>query len=392
MKSYTQFLEEKHKEIQYHIENKIDRRQTDNGYFNLEGYIEQCELDWTQDVFAIIMNGPRNIGKSYGIWKWIEDNIWIPSNYTKTIAYMRTNLTKLKKVRDTFNAAYQDKYYMSENAIYKIELDEDGNKTNKKNWRLIGNVMGVANAENYRSAWFQNCAGIFWDEYNEETARGLWANWINLWKTVKRMNAPFFTLLAGNKNDPDNDILVHLEVDLQANDDGEDLFLKLAPRNTFFIDISMGTFNQLSENYDSIINDWAKCEEATNRFLNEGGYLTQRAHDIMLYKHIISDENFKVERNITYNEFVFEMGSFGDNNTYFKQIDIENPNYPTLAFDNMGYIAHRRAERLLDDDFYVEFVRMLKYKSKNHKLFFTTYDAKEILLKYIVLNSELIDD
>lgn len=224
MEDYNKYLEQRHQEIQDNIKNGVDNRQTSNGYFNLDGYLELCDIDWTQDVFAMIINAPRNIGKSYGTWKWIEDNIWIPSNYTRTIAYLRTNLTKLKKTKDTFNNAYAGKYHMTDNSILKIEFDENGNQLHKSKWPIIGIVMGVANAENYRSGWFNNCGGIFWDEYNEETARGLWDNWINLWKTIKRMNSPFFTLLVGNKNDPDNDILIHLEVDLAKEDEGEDLF------------------------------------------------------------------------------------------------------------------------------------------------------------------------
>lgn len=387
---YKEFLDKKHKEIVNDIKLGVDKRETHNGFFNLEGYLALCGIDWTKDTFATIINAPRDIGKSYGVWEWIEKNIWIPSNYQAKIAYMRTNLTKLNKVRSGFNATYNKKYYMSDNAIYKIEYDEEGFEANRKTWPLIGTIVGVANAANYKSNWYKDHVGIFWDEYNELSARGLWKDWLNVWLSVKRKMDPFFAILVGNKDDPDNDILVKLEIDLPEQDDGNDKIIKPDVKDTWFIDISIKTFNKLSFNYDSIINAWATKDDSTNRYLNEGGYLKQRAKDIMLYKHIVANKTHKIKMNLVYKDFIFEYGSF-DDCIYIHQVENINQNIPTLALDNMGYIINSKSKKLIDNDFYLEFAKKLKYKIRKNKLFFTTYDAKDILLQYILLTTEMFD-
>lgn len=387
---YKDFLLKKHKINLANIESGADNRFTKNGFFNLEGYLTLCGIDWTIHTFAVIINAPRDIGKSFGTWEWIEKNIWIPSNYQAKIAYARTNLTKLNKVRSGFNATYHKKYYMSENAIYKIEYDEEGFELNRKNWKLIGTIVGIANAANYKSNWYKDHVGIFWDEYNELAARGLWKDWLNVWLSVKRKMEPFFAILVGNKDDPDNDILVKLEIDLPEKDDGNDKIIKPDVKDTWFIDISIKTFSKLEFNYNSIINSWATKDDSTNRYLNEGGYLTQRAKDIMLYKHILEKKTHKVKMNLVYQDFVFEYGTF-DDCIYIHQVEGLNQSIPTLALDNLGYIINSKSKKLIDNDFYLEFAKRLKYKIRKNKLFFTTYDAKDILLKYIVLTTEIFD-
>lgn len=387
---YKEFLEKQSKINQENIRLCKDNRKTNNGFFNLDGYLTLCGIDWTQDTFAIVVNAPRDVGKSHNTWDWIERNIWLPSNYQAKIAFARTNLTKLSKLRNGFNAKYSKKYYMSENAIYKIEYDEEGFEANRKTWPLIGTIVGIANAANYKSNWYKDHVGIFWDEYNEIAARGLWKDWLNVWLSVKRKTEPFFAILIGNKDDPDNDILVKLEIDLPEKDDGNDKIIIPEVDNTYFIDISIKTFNTLSFNYDSIINSWATKDSATNRYLNEGGYMKQRDKDIMLHKHIIASKTHKIKMNLVYQEFIFEYGTF-EGNSYIHQVETLNKNIPTIALDNMGYIINSKSKKLLDNDFYLEFAKKLKYKIKNNKLYFTTYDAKDILLKYIVLVTEIFD-
>lgn len=387
---YIEFLSKKHKILQEAIKTGADNRFTSNGFFNLEGYLTLCGIDWTKDTFAVIINAPRDVGKSFGTWDWVEKNIWIPSNYRLKIAYARTNLTKLDKVREGFNAAYKNKYYMSRNAIFKIEYDEEGFEVNRKNWPLIGTIIGVANAANYKSNWYKDHVGIFWDEYNELAARGLWKDWLNVWLSAKRKTEPFFAILVGNKDDPDNDILVKLEIDLPEKDDGNDKIIKPDVKDTWFIDISIKTFDKLDFNYDSIINSWATKDDATNRYLNEGGYLKQRDKDIILYKHVVANKNHKIKMNLVYKDYIFEYGTF-DDKSYIHQIESLNTSIPSIALDNLGYILNSKSKKLLDNDFYLEFAKSLKYKIRKNKLYFTTYDAKDILLQYIVLSTEIFD-
>lgn len=387
---YKDFLNKKHKWIQEKIKEGIDLRMTDNGYFNLDGYLIALGIDWTQCSFSLIINAPRNIGKSFNSWDWIEKNIWIPSDYTLRIAYLRTNLVKLKSIRESFNEVYKNKYYMSEHRIYKLALDEEGNILPRNKWTEIGAILGVNNYLNYKSNWFNNYAGIFWDEYNEIRQQGIWTQWLDLFKTIKRKAEPFFVFLVGNKMDGDNDILINLEIDLPSSDDGEDYIQHPSP-SIYFVDISMQTFYKLEFNYTSMVNEWAEFNTTTDRYLNKGGYVKQRDEDIILYKNIVKDPNYKVVRNLAFRDFKFEMGTFDNDKWYIHQIDKFIPDKPLLALDNMGYILNKKSKRFTDTDFYVEFAKKLKYKIKHMNLFFTSYDAKDILLDYILLSTELFD-
>lgn len=389
---YKHFLTERSNWINQQIKDKKDLRMFDNGFFNLDGYLIALGIDWTKTSFSLIMNAPRDIGKSYGVWKWVEDNIWIPSNYTLKIAYLRTNMVKLKSIRESFNNVYKNKYYMSEYRIFKLALDSEGNILPRNKWTEIGAILGVNNFINYKSSWFNNYAGIFWDEYNEIRQQGLWNQWIDLFKTIKRKAEPFFVFLVGNKMDGDSDILINLEIDLPTIDNGED-YVQHPSQRIYFVDISMKTFHKLEFNYSSMVNEWAEFNTTTDRYMNKGGYLKQRDEDIILYKRILADPNHNIVRNLAFRDFKFEMGTFGeDKKWYIRQIDKFIPDKPLLALDNLGYILNKKSKRLTDNDFYVEFAKKLKYQIKNMRLYFTTYDAKDILLEYILLSTELFDD
>lgn len=379
-------------------DERIDLIETANGFFNLEGWLLLCGVNWVTDDVSVIIAGPRNIGKSYATWKFVEEKIWIPSNFKNKVAYVRTNLTKLKNQKEGFNDKFKNKYYMTDTAIWKITHDADGIPRPRQEWIEIGGVFGVNNADNYKSIFSENYRMIFFDEFNEKRQVngkfiqevGLWEKWIDLLKTIKREKSPFLVVMHGNKVDGGNDILVNLEIELPDENYVGDYYYKVS-KSIHYIEVGFHTYSKLTFNYNDQVNEWAAHKESTNSYINEGRYLSMRDPDIVLYKKIKSYDDFTIKRNIAYREKVYEMGSYDGNKTYFKEIRRPHEHLPIISFDNMGFILHKKSQRLIDEDEYLEMCRMLKYKIKNQQLHFCSYEAKQQLLEYIVLSTEIFD-
>lgn len=357
-------------------------------YYSLPAWLDYLGLENDQD-WMLIVDSERNIGKSTSVWDWIEKEIWIKSNYQHKVAYWRTNLTKLKKQIESFNAHFQGKYYMTENRIYKLTFDEEGKEI--RTARLeIGAVMGVANYLNYKSNWFVDFHCIFWDEYNETQQPKIYEAFIDLAKTVKRANKPFHIILCGNRCDGDSDMLVNLEIDIPSN--FEDDYIQWVNDRVVYTAIGTKTYNNIESNRpDDLIHQLASKSASTNRYLNEGGYMKQRSDLIKLWKHIDAAE-YEPIRNLTLGDRIYEEGVFGENDDiYIRYVEQLDPELPTISLDTLGWMSSTSSINWTSEDFYVMWARRLKYAIKHKKLFFTSNDCMNDLFTYIVHNTDFIE-
>lgn len=357
-----------------------DPRYTDNGFFNLKGYIEECVgLDWMLKSFSMIIQAERNMGKSYGTWDFIEKEIWIKSDYTERIAYCRTNLAKLKPIKNFFNSKYAGKYLMTDTHIWKIELDEKGKEIKERRIEL-GVVVGIMNEENWRSGEFANYRLIFWDEYNEtHKYKNIYHHWVNLFKTIERMTPNLIAILVGNKISKSNDILVNLEIEVPKHDEQEDDYLISISDNNgedriFFVDIAPSTFAHLGQK-DKLANVWASFNEETNIFLNEGGFLEQDEDNVLIYRTRILPTR-KIKWYVAYGNFTYEYGTF-ERGIYFHKVKVKEPGYKTIALNVLGNFRDSDSRALFEKQDYIELAQLLVNKSKNKELFFSTYEARE---------------
>lgn len=357
-------------------------------YFNIREWMKYLNLSMNED-WMLIVDSPRNIGKSTSCWHLAEEEVWIKSNFTKKVAYWRTNLTKLKKQIESFNAHFQGKYYMTENRIYKIEFDEEGKEIRAAR-KEIGAVMGVSNYLNYKSNWFEDFQMIFWDEYNETHQPKIYEAFIDLAKTVKRANKPFHIILCGNRCDGDSDMLVNLEIDVPDN--FEEDYIQYITNNVIYVAIGTNTYNQIeANNPNDLIHVLASKSSTTNRYLNEGGYLKQRSEFIKLWKHIDA-EGYEPVRTLTFRDRLFEEGIFGENDAiYFRYVDKPDPSIPIISLDTLGWMSNEKSFNWVDEEFYQMWARRLKYAIKNKQLFFTSNDCMIDLFDYIVRNTEFIE-
>ena len=363
---------------------KNDLRYTENGFFNLKGYLElHAGKNFRERALTFIVEAGRNMGKSYGTWEYIENEIWIKSNYTERVAYLRTNLIKLKSVKSFFNSKYQGKYLMTDTHIWKVEYDEKG-KEIKENRIELGAVIGVMNEENWRSGEFANYTMIFWDEYNESTSQpDIFTHFINLTKTIERMTPNLLVVLVGNKINQSNDILVKLEIEtpnyMELNDeekfedfsytyyDEDDGFPFLV-----FVSVGYNTFKHLGQE-DKMANRLASFDSRTHRFMNGSEYLDRKPQNVVLYKNI--EPTKRIKFYVANNQNIYEYGSF-QKGLYFHKVEYKLPGYKTIALDLAGYYYEHDSNNQLDKKDREDFAQLLTNKNKHNQLFFTLYETK----------------
>lgn len=365
----------------------------DEGFFSLKGYFEEIVgPNWRTKSFSMIIQAGRNMGKSYGTWDFIENEIWIKSNFTERIAYLRTNMTKLKQVKGFFNSKYRGKYLMTDTHIWKIALDENGKEIREQRIEL-GVVIGVMNEENWRSGEFAKYRMIFWDEYNESTNHvGLWEHWVNLFKTIERMTPNMIALLVGNKINANNDILVNLEIEIPDHTNQEQDFLITKKDHTgedriYFVDIANATFAHLNQE-NKLANIWATFNEKTDIFLNQGGYLERQKNDVIIYRTRIKPSKV-IKYYVAYGQFLYEFGTF-ERGVYFHKVNEAEDGYRVLALDLLGNLSIMKSRRMYSIEDYEDLAEMLARKAKAGQLFYSSFETKTELDNFIIKYTSII--
>lgn len=369
----------------------MDGRIANNGYFTLQGYLDLTQINWKNENLNVIINAPRNIGKSVGIIDYfIFPEIWEKSNYDHKVIFLRYNQARLDQWKTDMIDKYGEKIRIdSKYVIYLRKFDENG-KELFQDEKIIGYGVGLNNASKVLSGRFENVRMIFWDEYNElATFLDVYQKWIMLFKTVERFNKPFLSVLSGNKNDGvNNDILINLGIDgedmEEMGKDGEDVILKIT-KSIFYIDIANDTFSHLKNN-DTSANEWASLNSTTNEYLNNGGYLVKCPSNVLVYDRKVAPTKY-IKSIFSMRGRLFEYGSFINKNKecfYFHEIQENNTNLPTIAFDLQSDMEYKEATKFWDEENYQNLALHLKHQIKNKCLYFTSYNAKLILEGYIL--------
>lgn len=383
---------------------KNDNRYTENGYFNLNGYLKNVGLDPHTKTGICIITAERGMGKSYGAWDYIDKEIWQKYDYKWKIAYTRTNDVKMKKTIASFNEHYKGKYVIISEFIYKIPegyFNED-KKINivsrvDKSFIEIGRIVNVKNEENFRSGVkaFENYHFFFWDEFNEveqtEADKDVYANFLNLMSTVMRQNEPFFVLLVGNKNNANNDIFTSLELDYK-HDFNED-FIQHIENDIKYIDIGRNTFKHLNPD-DKLINRLAKYNAITDEYFNHGGFLNMLPPNIC-YASELKDK--QVLKYFSADTFYFEYGTFinkdGEQCFFFNEITMRHIPKDTrlIALNTLGYLQ-TNTKKLWDKQDYKDMVEKWINMMRCDRLFYTSFNAKTILEACITRLYNIFDE
>ena len=377
------------------VEKRKDMRLSDNGFFSIIGYLTLCfGKNWIEKDFSLILNAVRNCGKSTDIWKsLIIDIYWETLNWK--IAYVRTNKEKSKLARADFNNKYKGKYYMSETHIYRIFLDDKGKRIFELD-QEVGAILNVSGVDNYDSGIFADYHLIFWEEYNEITTNtGLYKKWLKLMTTIKRVNKPFGILLIGNKNNGNNDIMNKLEIipseiNKESENGTKDVFINIDNENNMcFVDVALKTFEHLQEYLKPVLG-WAKYDYETNEYLVNGKYLTNDNSYVVVYRKEIEPTKQAI-LNFCLDEFKFEYGKFGNENYYIHIVREFDNNLPFIALNQLGYMSNKKASKLDKKQEYKDLAMLLVEKHKKRRLYYSSFDAKNVVQAYILSTILFLD-
>lgn len=346
------------------------------GWFNLQGWLDLLKVNHHKDVHTIILTSPRNNGKTYSCWKWIEHQ-WIESNYNFKIAICRTNDLKMKEAIKGFKDAFKNKYLVENGFIYKVEYDNK-NKVVENSKIMLGRFVNVMNEHNYRSApdgGFKGFKMLFWDEFNEvaQVEPHFFEKFNMLVSTIERFNNPFTILLLGNKIYANNDIFINFNLNVSYRNLKKDFVQKVSPRITY-CDIGLDTYKHL-KNSDLLANEIAKFNENTNQLFNEGGFLEGTKYNVINHK-MMTKENIKYY--FSYDKYLMEYGTFINplisNEPQYYLKNVKEPwdkSKQIIALDIKGY-ANRGMS--IEEDDLNEVANILFTHIQNRKIFFSSFD------------------
>lgn len=379
-----------------------DRRTTENGHFDLRGYLQWSGIienydDELAGLNVLIMMTPRDIGKSTGGWNYTLKEYVPQSNYEKKFAYFRNKDTQIKKFTAGFNAKYFPDYQMSSSTINRTIFGENGKLIEKK---MVGMMNALSCYEGAKSAITDGFHLIFWDEFNEDDEqasknwqlaklnRKLYSQFLDLLKTFERHRNDVTVLVMGNKVSTENDILLKLDIVDDENATDDQLFIRDKVIDGKLVKIRVviahdDTF-KICGSKATIANALASFDEDTNRYLNKGGFLINKTKDVKSWVRIREDAI--PWKHLCFDNYFFELGYLGDEDSeeyYIHEINDSrlNQDIPLIALDTHSYIVNTRAESLFSEQDYVDFFEFLSYNLKYKKLVFTTNFAKNAMLE-----------
>lgn len=393
----------------------MNNKKTKEGFFNLQGYLDWCGIDYNKDISVLILTALRNMGKSTGTWKWIEKNIWEKYNHKWKVAFIRTTMTQAENNYKSFEESFRGKYRIKGNIIQKIAYKEKvikdkdtGEKTtlsiiDEANCFEIGRIVDVKNEHNYRSgagkSTFQDYHFAFWDEFNEIDQQDpkLYQKFINLFSTIRRVNKPFTFLIVGNKINANNDLFVYLSLDTGSDykEHYNALGLDYQPRDTlndfkqriassedvkiYYVDIGMNTFNVVP-NSEDVVAQLAKFNPNTNALYNQGAFLSEKPFNVLNGKLFIN-KTPQFILGCKENFFLYSICGKNSDCICFEIIsrdDVLNHQLPLIAFDSLSYLI-QNSRRFNDDETYKDIFQIWIKYSRQNKLFYDSFETKMII-------------
>lgn len=361
----------------------------DGGYFNLAGWLYKLKIDVEKDIHTLIMTSPRNNGKTYSVWKWIEKQ-WEDHNWDFKVAICRTNDLKMKEAIKGFKDAFKSKYIVENGFIYKCEYDKK-NKIIETSKRMLGRFVNVMNEHNYRSApdgGFKGFRMLFWDEFNEDAQvePRFFQKFNMLVSTIERFNKPFFILLLGNKIFANNDIFINFNLNVSYRNLAPDYIQKVSSRITY-CDVGFDTYKKLG-NKDLLANEIAQFNENTNTLFNEGGFLEGTYYNVINHKMMTNE---KVYYYFTYDKYCLEYGTFQnslideDEHWYLKEV--KEPFFKdknVIALDIKGY---SNKGMTIEEEDLNEVANILFTHLQNRNIYFSSFDLMNDCEKWIFRNA-----
>lgn len=374
--------------------NKKESIYAEGGWFNFQGWLDRLNINHKKNVNMLIMTSPRNNGKTFSCWKWIEKQ-WIDSNYDFKVAICRTNDLKMKEAIKGFKDAFKSKYLVENGFIYKYELDEK-KKVKDDSKIMIGRFVNVMNEHNYRSApdgGFKGFKMLFWDEFNEDVQvePRFFQKFNMLISTVERFNKPFFILLLGNKIYANNDIFTNFNLNVSYRNLKPDFIQKVSTR-IVYCDVGLDTYKNLG-NKDLLANEVASFNENTNQLFNEGGFLEGTKYNVLNHQMFLDP---KPQYYFSMGNYLMEYGTFRndliDDQEHYYLKSVKRPFYLDLniiALDVKGYAENGMS---IDKEDLSEIANILFQHIQNRNIYYSSFELMLECEKWIFKNTTLFNE
>ncbi|MDI4567686.1 MAG: hypothetical protein E7Y34_01215 [Mycoplasma sp.] len=177
-------------------------------FFNLDHLMDIPQVK--QYFKIIIIEGTRNIGKTYASQKYIEKVV----NEGQNFVYARATDRELQSVVPSLKANW---FASNSWTVYKNTV-KDPLK------RVIGNIVDINNIANFKGIQFGNIGVFYWDEFNTNIQiRGdIVHKFSTLLTTAVRHNENVLVLLTANYGDRYNEIMATFGTDLIYDPDDVD--------------------------------------------------------------------------------------------------------------------------------------------------------------------------
>ena len=376
------------------MNNKKESIYAEGGWFNFQGWLDRLDINHKKNVNMLIMTSPRNNGKTFSCWKWIEKQ-WIDSNYDFKVAICRTNDLKMKEAIKGFKDAFKSKYLVENGFIYKYELDEK-KKVKDDSKIMIGRFVNVMNEHNYRSApdgGFKGFKMLFWDEFNEDVQvePRFFQKFNMLISTVERFNKPFFILLLGNKIYANNDIFTNFNLNVSYRNLKPDFIQKVSSR-IVYCDVGLDTYKNLG-NKDLLANEVASFNENTNQLFNEGGFLEGTKYNVLNHQMFLDP---KPQYYFSMGNYLMEYGTFRndliDDQEHYYLKSVKRPFYLDLniiALDVKGYAENGMT---IDKEDLSEIANILFQHIQNRNIYYSSFELMLECEKWIFKNTTLFNE
>ena len=374
--------------------NKKESIYAEGGWFNFQGWLDRLDINHKKNVNMLIMTSPRNNGKTFSCWKWIEKQ-WIDTNYDFKVAICRTNDLKMKEAIKGFKDAFKSKYLVENGFIYKYELDEK-KKVKDDSKIMIGRFVNVMNEHNYRSApdgGFKGFKMLFWDEFNEDVQvePRFFQKFNMLISTVERFNKPFFILLLGNKIYANNDIFTNFNLNVSYRNLKPDFIQKVSTR-IVYCDVGLDTYKNLG-NKDLLANEVASFNENTNQLFNEGGFLEGTKYNVLNHQMFLDP---KPQYYFSMGNYLMEYGTFRndliDDQEHYYLKSVKRPFYLDLniiALDVKGYAENGMS---IDKEDLSEIANILFQHIQNRNIYYSSFELMLECEKWIFKNTTLFNE
>jgi len=355
-------------------------------YFNLDKAIKELKNKFkVGKSFLFMINGPRNIGKSYSYWDRVIKNGWLTPN--KRIVYLRTtDITIKERSKKDFNQKFYGRYEMTNTHIYELIAKEYINKkgvvidTKIIKGEIVGYAVGMNTDTKTRSGEFENVVSIFFEEYNDFIyQQDIFNKTIQLLCTIIRFQQCEI-ILMGNKNTASNQFMVNFGIEKADTNQGKDTWLKIDSW-IFYLDIDHTSF-MWEENKETIWFNLAKYSPKTKNFM-EGSFMDDFNSKVINFNRFI-EPTFKAKWKLIIMGSPYIYGSFDKGYCLIEEVYSPNEEVKMFAMDLKSNLVNKA--KILDKSDISDLASKLGSQFKNGKLFFSDFYTLQLCETWLTMS------